>query len=844
MPATSTATASPSGLARLIGMLPQGLELTDAEWWPRHRGILAVLWAHVLALPLFGLSMGYTLEHSLLEGSLVAAFAVAASWSRVPRRMRSAIASIGLVTCSALLVHFSGGYIEAHFHFFVVLAIIALYQDWVPFGIAVGYVAVHHGLMGSLDPRSVYNHFDAVAHPWTWALVHASFVLAESVAILVFWRLNEDARARTDQVLQSAGEGILGVDRSGRITFANPAAAELLGASVPRLSGLELDHALRASPGQRAELLGAVRAAEPAHGMDLLLRRADGSAVATDWVSNPIRRGGEVQGAVLSLKDATLRREAAELLAKQKDSAEAAARAKSEFLANMSHEIRTPMNAVIGMTSLLQDTPLTPEQHEYVETIRGGSASLLTVINDILDFSKIEAGKLDLEHAPFNLRTVVEETADLVAVRAAEKGLELACLLDEGMPRMFVGDAGRIRQVLLNLLSNAVKFTERGEVVVAVSAAQAGEGPRHEVRFEVRDTGVGIAPEKMDRLFKSFSQVDSSVTRTHGGTGLGLAISKRLSVLMGGTIGVRSEPGKGSTFHFTISADALPEVPHADRPDPELKGLRVLIVDDNDTNRRILELQCRSWGMVPRAAAKPQEAIAWVQQGDPFDVALLDYQMPAVDGVTLARTLRRMPVARPFPMLLLSSVGRRARDLAGSEGEFAAYLAKPVKQSALFDALVGVLHAGSAHAAEPAKPGPAPRRNLRVLLVEDNGVNQKVAQRMLQRLGVEPDVAANGLEAVRALERQRYDLVFMDVQMPEMDGLEATRAICQRWGRGERPFIVAMTANALNGDRERCLEAGMDDYISKPVEGKQLAAALDRCPVPATNAAAPRPRDG
>jgi two-component system sensor histidine kinase/response regulator len=791
---------------------------------------------------------------------------------------RHAVA-IGQTGFSSLLIHLSGGRIETHFHVFGSLAFLACYRDWRVLITATIIVAGDHLVRGIWYPMSVYGVI--FASPWR-VVEHALWVVFEDVILIwscrvsrsemfaicekehqnrqfleslenkveertaelkaeVIERRRAESTVRANEeryrtLVENSPQIILKVDRDHVIQFINRTVEGMEREQVIGQSFFKF-HPPEAHEEMREALHGVFQFGQRRN----LEIRGPGPSGTLAWYSMnlaPLYTEDKVTGAIVLATDVTERHETEQELINARDLAEAGNRAKSEFLATMSHELRTPMNGVIGFANLLIDTPLNNDQREFAQTIRTSSESLLAIINDILDLSKIESGKLDLHIVATNVREIVEEVGELMMPRAESKGLELTIWFDPAAPSFVETDEGRFRQVLLNLVGNAIKFTDTGHVLVEVE--NCGDAANPQIRVGVRDTGIGIPREKHSLLFQKFSQVDGSSTRKFGGTGLGLAICKQLVECLGGEIGVESAPGHGSHFWFTHRADAAqPEnacLPCSEAP-AALDGLRILVIDDLEINRRVLQAQLRRWKIPHEAASSGPLALELLRRNAatnaPFQIALVDHLMPVMDGVMFAERVKADPAIRDTGLIMLTSGSQRMDARRMLERGFAEILCKPVVRPVqLLDVIEKVwvsLNRGPT-APTPVKPAAAAAPStgglFNVLLAEDNPVNQRVAALNLKKLGCRVDVAANGRIAVEMFQKGSYDCVFMDVLMPDMDGYEATAAIRSLEANGNRIPIIALTANAMPGDRERCLAVGMDDYVAKPIHTDELRRAV------------------
>jgi PAS domain S-box-containing protein len=841
--------------------------------------ILAALWVPLHASP--GTESYIQVWTAIFEGGVITLLPLTLVFALPGRAVTRHVIAAEQMLMSRLLIDLTGGRTETQFHILAALAFLSFYRDWRVLVTASIVTSIDYFLGGVLRTQAMYGVL--AVEPWRWA-EHTGWVLFTDVVLfmLIFQSrqemaaiaarqadLEEENERITREVSQRkvelqnseetfrslSGASPVGIflDGLGSCIYANKRLGEIYSVSPESILGKGWLHNIH--PDDRERIAKEGRDALREDREIALQYRVVTPSGAIRWVSTrtarlPYRK--EQQAVFVgTVDDITDRKRLEEELARGRDAALEAARLKSEFLSNMSHEIRTPLNGIIGMSGLLLDTQLNGEQREFADTIRSSSDALLAIVNDILDFSKIAAGKMTFEEIDFDLLATAESTAELLAEQAHKTGIELALFIDPAVPHALRGDPGRLRQVLTNLIGNAIKFTPRGEVVLSITADAVND---HEarIRFEVHDTGIGINAEVQRRLFQPFSQADGSTSRKYGGTGLGLAISMQLVEAMGGKIVIDSEPGKGSTFHFTArfgrSAGAIEVPPRRET----LSGLRALVVDDNATNRLILHHQLSAWGVTSHPAESGIQALAALRaqaSNDPYDVALLDFQMPEMDGVTLAREIRQDSAIRGTRLLMMSSAGERF-DFDDEATNLDCWLTKPVKQRKLYEALTALIpvkpgagheverHDGAASGAArtalangrstsaPARPMEELRKKIRVLVAEDNAVNQKLALLQLKKIGFSGDAVGNGLEAIEALRRVPYQVVLMDCQMPEMDGYAATTEIRRRQLGKHRTVIIAMTAHALEGDRDKCLSAGMDDYVCKPVKMEELEAVM------------------
>ncbi len=806
---------------------------------------------------------------SIFLGAAIISLPVYLALARPGRAYTRHAIAVGQMMMSALLIHISGGRIETHFHVFGSLAFLAFYRDWKVLMSASAIVAVDHLLRGVFWPQSVFGVL--TASQWRW-VEHAAWVVFEDIFLVKSCLQGvEEMRAtasrearleatndiiestiieRTAELRASEGRfrslsasspvGIFHTDAEGRCLYTNACWQKITGLSLEESLGEGWSRTVHAEDKQfLLDEWSRCKSEDRPFSQEFRFVTPQGDVRWVHGLSNALHSDeATVIGYVGTVEDITERKQTERILREAKEAAEAATRVKSEFLANMSHEIRTPMNGIIGMTELSLGTDLTVEQREYLEMVKSSADSLLSLLNDILDFSKIEAGRLSLDSTDFCLRDCLAATMKALALRAHEKGLELACDIAPDAPDYLIGDPGRLRQIVVNLVSNAIKFTEAGDIVLRVETDSVSSEATV-LQFAVSDTGIGISPEKQAHIFDPFEQVDASTNRKYGGTGLGLAICSQLVQMMGGRIRVESEPGRGSTFYFSARFDLQKEP--AEKVSPatpaNLHDLRVLVVDDNATNQHILETMLVLWGMKPALASSGPSALAEMRQAvcedAPFSLALIDYHMPEMDGFSLAEAIRIEEPLSELPIIMLTSATQQKVDARCRELGINAYMMKPITQSALLEAMAEVLGfelqgwTQSSSATWLALPHAA--RPMRVLLVDDNPVNRRLGAKILELQGHTVILADNGKQAVAAHEREDFDLTLMDVQMPEMNGFEATAAIREReMLTGKRTPIIAMTARAMKGDREECLAAGMDDYVSKPFRANELFEVIYR----------------
>ena len=762
-------------------LLPEGGTLPEASWWRRHRGIVILLALHAAGLPLIGIIRGYGVAHSLLEGAVVAVMVGLASWGRLSPRARSAMASFGLLTSSGLLVHFSGGLIEMHFHFFVMVAVIALYQDWVPFLLAVGYVVVHHGAVGVLDPTAVYNHPAAWANPWKWAGIHGGFILTESVACLSAWRISEEARTQAELILESAGEGVLGVNLSGFTTFANPAASALTGYEAHELVGQQQHEMLEPSRADgssyqwsESPVFQSMRDGIVRRVSNEIYRRKDGSSFPAEYSSTPIRRGGDIVGAVVTFRDISERR--------------AAEQAKEEFTSVVSHELRTPLTSIRGSLGLLSrgimgDIP--DDARRMLDIAAGNTERLMRLINDMLDIERLDSGKITLKRESCDAGDLLKQAADAMTPMAEESDVRLS-ITPESITVW--GDAGRIVQTLTNLISNAVKFSPP-KGTVDISVERAGR----DALFRVRDRGRGIPEDKLETIFGRFQQVDSSDSRQKGGTGLGLAICKTIVAQHGGRIWVDSKLGEGSTFSFTLPlAEETAPQPAAQRSGPT-----VLVCDDDASVLEVVGKQLEERGYRPILAATGEEAIAQAIEQRPA-VIVLDLIMPGTSGWDTAAQLKERPETKDIPVVILSVLAKEEAQTAPPG--VTAWIHKPLHEECLFKVLDEALEKKC-----EAK---------RVLIVEDDEDLARVLISMFERQEVETYHARTGAEAIRVSQHAPPDLLLLDLVLPELDGFAVIDWL-RRHDQLHLVPVVVYTAKDLDESERERLKLGDIHFLTK-----------------------------